>query len=146
MAEPHVVTALVKKRAEMAGEIEAAEQRVDQLRADLIHLDATLRLFDPEALPETIPPKHPRPARADWFGRGELARRIFDALRDAERALCPREIALRAMQAKGFDPDDKMLAAAFTKRVDQALQRLRREGRVSRESGPGQTMVWRVAR
>jgi hypothetical protein len=39
------------KRAEMAGEIDAAERRADQLRADLIHIDAVLRLFDPEAIP-----------------------------------------------------------------------------------------------
>ncbi len=51
MAEPHVVSALVAKRAELAGEIEAAEKRVAKLRADLLHLDATLRLFDAEAEP-----------------------------------------------------------------------------------------------
>lgn len=77
MAEPHVVSALVAKRAALAGKIATAERRIDQFRAGLIHLDATLRLFDPDAVPEAIPPKHPRPAHADWFARGELSRRIL---------------------------------------------------------------------
>lgn len=51
------------KRAEMAGEIDAAERRADQLRADLIHIDAVLRLFDPDAEPEGIPAKRVQRSR-----------------------------------------------------------------------------------
>lgn len=145
MGEPHVVTGLRAKRAELAGEIEFAERRIDGLRADLIHLDATLRLFAPDEIPEAIPPKHPRPAQSNWFGRGELSRRIFDALRGAERQLCAREIALWIVQAKGLDPDDKVMVAAFTKRVDQALRRLRAEGKLRSEPRPGMTVVWGMA-
>ena len=145
MGDTYAITALVRKRAELAGEIEAAERRIDGLRSDLIHLDATLRLFAPDEIPEAIPAKHPRPARPDWFGRGELSRRIFDVLRGSETPLCAREIALRIVQAKGLDPDDKVTVAAFTKRVNQALRRLRADGRVRGEPGPGQSVVWKSA-
>jgi hypothetical protein len=55
MAESHVVSALVNKRAEITGVIARAEQLLGQFRADLVHLDATLRLFAPELEPKTIP-------------------------------------------------------------------------------------------
>ena len=57
MAESHVVSALVNKRAEIAGMIARTKQQLGQFRADLVHLDATLRLFAPDLEPKTIPAK-----------------------------------------------------------------------------------------
>ncbi len=48
MAESHVVSALISKRAEMAGLIEHQQKEMGRLADDLAHLDATLRLFFPE--------------------------------------------------------------------------------------------------
>jgi hypothetical protein len=53
---------LVSKRAEIAGLIARTEQQLGQFRADLVHLDATLRLFAPELEPKTIPAKRIRQA------------------------------------------------------------------------------------
>ena len=47
MTESHVVSALVDKRAELAGQIVRIEQQLGQVRSDLIHVDATIRLFAP---------------------------------------------------------------------------------------------------
>ena len=47
MAETHVISALREKRAELSGELIAAEKRIIQLRADLESLDGALRVFDP---------------------------------------------------------------------------------------------------
>jgi len=73
MAESHVVSALVSKRAEIAGFIARTKQQFSQFRADLVHLDATLRLFAPELEPKTIPAKRIRQADL-WFEHGELPR------------------------------------------------------------------------
>ena len=53
--------ALIHKRAELAGEIEARAAALDQLRADLVHLDAAIRIKCPEAEPELIRPKKTQP-------------------------------------------------------------------------------------
>ena len=66
MAESHVVSALVSKRAEIAGLIARTEQQLGQFRADLVHLDATLRLFAPGLELKTIPAKRIRQADL-WF-------------------------------------------------------------------------------
>ena len=91
MAESHVVSALVSKRAEIAGLITRTEQQLGQFRADLVHLDAALRLFAPELEPKTIPAKRIRQADL-WFEHGELPKRVLDALRRAQAA-DPRQMS-----------------------------------------------------
>jgi hypothetical protein len=86
MAESHVVSALVSKRGEIAGLITRTERQLGQFRADLIHLDATLRLFAPELKPKPIPAKRIRQADL-WFEHGELSRRMLDALRRAREPI-----------------------------------------------------------
>ena len=45
MAELHVVTALVAKRAELSGDLERLYERRDAIKAHIANLDAVLRLF-----------------------------------------------------------------------------------------------------
>ena len=70
------------KRAELSGTIRALEAKIGQHRANLMHLDATLRLFAPEIDPGSISPKRPK-ARNEWFRHGECLRLIYDVLRDS---------------------------------------------------------------
>jgi hypothetical protein len=60
MAEPHVLSALVSRRAELTGEIEGLECQDDQLRADLLHIEAAIRIFAPDYRPNEIRPKAKR--------------------------------------------------------------------------------------
>jgi hypothetical protein len=61
MAEPHVVTALSKKRAELSGDIERVQRELQDMIRDLEHLDRTLLLFDPAYEIASIKPKAFRP-------------------------------------------------------------------------------------
>ncbi len=45
MAEPHVVTALVAKRAELSGELAKLDQRRAAIKAHIANVDAVLQLF-----------------------------------------------------------------------------------------------------
>ena len=65
MAEPHVITGLVRKRAELAGDIENTHEHLRKMIHELEHLDATLLLFDPSFEVEAIKPKAFRPPK-DW--------------------------------------------------------------------------------
>ena len=60
MAELHVIGALRNKRAELAGMLRQLEQQLVQQRANLAHVDATMRLFDPDIRPK----RHPSQAAA----------------------------------------------------------------------------------
>ena len=46
---PHVVTGLIEKRREIAGQIEALQARMRQAVADLDHVEAAIRLFKPDS-------------------------------------------------------------------------------------------------
>ena len=89
------VSALSRKRGEMAGEIIAREAALDQLRADLVHLDAAIRIMRPDAEPELIRPRKPSRKGCDWFGRQELPRLVLGSLR-APNSPC-RVSRLRAL-------------------------------------------------
>jgi hypothetical protein len=144
MAEPHVVIALVAKRAELAGEIEITTRKLQRLRAALQSLDETLCLFDPAAVPEAIEPKVWRP-KADWAKRGEMSRVCLDILRRASGLVCNRDVAFAFMTARGMDTDDPRLVKLVAKRVGCCRRLHRDAGTVASEDGPGQTMVWRLA-
>jgi hypothetical protein len=47
MTEPHVVTALRAKRAEISGHVADLERKLVRHRANLANIDATIRLFAP---------------------------------------------------------------------------------------------------
>jgi hypothetical protein len=61
MAQSPIVYALVQKRAEIAGLIIDLEKRTRQGRADLVHVDATRHLFDPDIRPRSIKAKRLAP-------------------------------------------------------------------------------------
>jgi hypothetical protein len=116
------ISALTRKRAELAGELRGLEARTAQLRADLLHLDATIRLLDPSAAPEAILPKR-IVQRDDWFGPGELPRLVLDALRIAEGPMPVRALAEAIMLKRGMPPGDRATLLVVEKRVDRYLRR-----------------------
>lgn len=77
------VTGLVKRRAELTGEIERTHERLRQMVADLENLDATLHMFAPDMQIEAIRPKAFQPPK-DWANRGERdrERRVHTARTD----------------------------------------------------------------
>src|SRR3984893_6501485 len=128
MVEPHVVSALRLKRAEISGHIHGLEKRIARQRANLANLDATIKLFSPGANPDAIPPKRAY-RRTRYFAHNELSRLTQDALRTASGPLTSAEIAAGVMQAKEMPPGD----AAFKEIVaERALTVLRR--RAQREA------------
>jgi hypothetical protein len=144
MAEPHVITALVKRRAELAGEIEATHERLRQMVLDLENLDNTLKLFDPTYCVEAIRPKAFRPPK-DWSNRGEMSRIILSVLRMAAEPLTTRDIALQLLLERALDKNDQRLLRLMTKRVGVALRGQRDNGVVRSDQGPGQYMLWEIA-
>jgi hypothetical protein len=46
MAEPHVLTGLIEKRAAIAGQIEHLQDKLRQLVINLDHIDTSMHIFD----------------------------------------------------------------------------------------------------
>ena len=122
MAELHVVSALRDKRAELAEIVRQLEQQLAQQRTNLVHLDATMRLFDPDVRPQEIRSRQQRARRA-WFRQGECLRLIYDQLRDAPRPVATRELAERIMRAKSIPAADDHRRELIQKTVLGSLNR-----------------------
>jgi hypothetical protein len=144
--EGHTVTAnaLVAKRADILFEIGELEKRIEQLRTELVHLDAVLRMFRPDFKAEALPVRHRRPTKSPYFAHGELTKRIYDAMRVSD-SVASAEIAAAAMRDKGLDPEnDKPTRTDFVRRVALALGDMDRKGKVEK-IGRGRTMRWKLA-
>ena len=127
MEHEHVLSGLVRKRAEIAGRLEAAQDQVRQLILDVDAVDATIRLFAPDMDLAQIRPK-PLPARHAAY-RGEVSAIILGALRDASEPLTVAELTVRVMEARGLNQADAGLVLTGRKRVGAALRYLRRRER-----------------
>ena len=144
MAETHVVTALIDKRAELAGQITRFEQQLGQFRADLTHVDATIRLFAPDLEPDTIPAKVIR--RSDgWFESGEVKRGVLDTLRRSGRPMRAPDVVRAVMVEKGLDPADRRAFATVQLKVGSNLRPLTTCRLVSRSARNSGAVLWRIA-
>lgn len=141
MSETHVVSALRKKRSEVAGHVHDLEKKAATWRARLAHIDETIRIFSPEMDPEAIPPKRTY-RRARYFNRGEFARLCADTLRRADRPLTTAEIVASVIKAKGL-PDT--LAPALTEKTLTYL-RTKLATRAAVKTGTTQGARWALAK
>ncbi|MEQ9639965.1 MAG: hypothetical protein RIM84_08070 [Alphaproteobacteria bacterium] len=140
----HVISALVRKRAEIAGYLQQAEDKADGLRADLAHVDAVLRMFDPARIVEAIPPRPPRTI-VRYFGHGQLSRRVIDTLRRAAEPMECADIAKAIMPSANLDIADDALVAEVAERVRYCLKHHRKNGRVV-SSQRGKQVTWALIR
>jgi hypothetical protein len=132
--QPVAVNALRNKRAAIAGEIEMHSREIDRLRAELVHLDATMRLFDPDTNPEDIFGKRRFPTCTEYFARGEITRMIYDALRDRE-TVTAKELAELALTEKAIPETDRKTRGDFVRRFHNVLHDLRRRKHLQRIGG-----------
>ncbi len=141
----YVLTGLVKRRAQLTGDIERTHDALRKMVADLESLDATIRQFDPSHNVEAIRPKAFRPPK-DWANRGEMSRIILSILRLASEPMTTRDIAVELLVTRALDRSDVRLLRLMTKRVGVALRGQKDGGTVRVLPGPGQMVLWEVAR
>ena len=102
MGQSLIVSGLVAKRSELAGEVEHYRQELQRLADELGHLDATIRLFDPDYDLGTIKSRK-RGRRIQWFGPGECQRLVLETLRDAAEPLCGNTLTQALVAHKGLE-------------------------------------------
>jgi hypothetical protein len=140
MAELHVIAALRDKRSELSGLMMGLERQLAEHRASLTHVDATMRLFDPQLRPEDIRPRRQR-TRSAWFRPGECLRLIYDVLREAPEPVTTRELSDRIIAVKGISVSDDRQRALIEKTILASLNRAK--GTIERIKTAG-VVRWRV--
>ena len=130
MAETHVVYALRAKQAQIRDHVAYLERKLEEARADLIPVNATLRLFE---LPEDGAPLE-FPAHinlAGMFSAGELTGLCKAALAAEGGPLNTRSIAVFNVREKGWDDKDMVLRHAVAHRVVRAMAKASRRGSIT---------------
>ncbi|MGI4977972.1 MAG: hypothetical protein ACRYG6_13615 [Janthinobacterium lividum] len=116
-----VLSGLIRKRQELADELEDAQAVLRRVVASLDAMDATIRLFSPDLDLETA---RVRPARQVANPQQETTRHVLGILRNAEEPLTYGEIALRMMQLLGVTVTDRALVEIMRRRVGTCVRRL----------------------
>ncbi len=138
MAESHVVSGLVAKRSEVSGLISHYQHEIARLQDDMQHLDATIKLFDPEYYLRTIRAKQVR-QHSRLFANGECHRLMLEALREMGGQGSTGEIAQRIHARKGFE------VKAVHHGVDAMLRRAASSGLLVKAGRNESGNLWKLA-
>ena len=122
----YVISGLIRRRREVAGDILELLGKVDALSRDLEALDSALRLFDPAIELAAIPALQSRP-KPDWALRGEVVRIVFAILREAPEPMPTRELVAAVNRARGIEGEITFL---HIKRVRKCLDRQKARGTI----------------
>jgi hypothetical protein len=141
-ALPHVATALIAKRRELAGQIEDLQRQLKIAVTSLDHVEASLRLFVPdidltEHGPRPVPPPHAA-------FKGEVTRILLDTLRTAGRPMNTRDLTEVLMRERGLPWDDLRARRTIHMRVGAALNHMKRKGLLTASAGAGQMLNWEI--
>lgn len=142
MADTHVISALVNKRARLDGEIKARRYQIMRLEAEMAHVDAVIRMFNPSYDISKIATKRSFGKNPAGTKKGAGSREALTVLREAGEPLTASEIARRVLQKqdKAATPEACQMLAAT---IHSTFSR-RKDGAVIYDASvyPG---VWRIA-
>lgn len=148
MAESHVVSGLIAKRSELDGIVQFHRAEIHRLSVDLGHVDAAIKLFEPEFDLRTVHTKVLRQSNP-YFIHGEAPRMVLDVLRRSNGvAIGTRQIGEEMISANGVDLKGVEDWNLLLKPVFSALKRLEKKGTVktvgfASHSGRGRgSMQW----
>ncbi len=127
------VAFLVHLHADLGGRIKANRQEGERLAADMKHVEAVIRMFDPAHDIRAISARR-RNQRNRWFKRGTMFRAVIDVLKAAEGPLTTREIVLRLLASKGEAKPDLKAVRDLEGGVRSSLSLKGRQDRPERRS------------
>ena len=125
--DTNLITTLRNKRDAIERTIVAYESKLDQARRDLVHLSATLAMFEASGDDRQV---------ASFLDthrllkRGEMIALVRLELSKGE-PLDTRELSRRIAVAKGLDGGDKVLSRAISYRLVRALLLQARKGTIT---------------
>jgi hypothetical protein len=135
----YVILALKRKYGQLRGqaEFDLFWDR-ESIRADLDHLAAVLRMFEPDVDLDAI-----RVIRPKVAVRGHWSRTALTILREANAPMRGRDLARRVMVVHGFDPNDFRVMVSIECSLQSVLRRLERRGLIVTTGKPRR---WAITR
>ena len=129
-----VLSGLLRKRQEIAAEIEAHQSRLHGLVVDIDALDATIRLFSPTL---DISTERVRATpRRHGVQPGDTSKLVMSLLRESG-PMSQRQIVLEVMEHRGLNVADRALYTIMRNRTGASLRGLVKRGTLAQSAGLG---------
>ena len=142
MADTHVISALVKKRAELRGDIIHYKQLIATLDKDLQTIDATIKIFDVDYDISSIKPVIK--SRNRFFNNGEAKVLVLEVLKNSEVPISTDKIADIIAIKRNLSFENKTDKSNFQKSILLALNTCLSNNLVEKVSKDGLSIVWKI--
>jgi hypothetical protein len=119
---------LVRLHADLGGRIKAAEAERVKLATDMQHVEAVLKMFDPEYNVRAIAARRKQKTNP-WFKRGTLFREALGVLRTATAPMTVTEIAHAVLAANNLTEVASRAAADIAARLKTESEKPTEVGR-----------------
>ena len=140
VARPNTLSGLVAKRNELATYRDQLEADIRALTVDIDHLEAAIRIFDPEDTPEA----RKRYAALHRAPKGQSTRFVLRKLREASGPLTSRQLADMWCADRGLIAKDSTVSM-MRKRIGATLKALHHKGTVAQAGHVEGLIGWRLA-
>lgn len=130
---------MVAKRNELVRYRDQLEADIRALTVDIDHLEAAIRIFDPEDTPAA----RKRYAALHRAPKGQSTRFVLRALREASGPLTSRDLADMWCQERGLTAKDSTVSM-LRKRIGATLKALEHKGAVRQEGHVEGRIGWRM--
>ncbi len=136
----YTLTELFDKRNELAGLIVQAEKRAKELRADLEHIEAAIRILRPGIeLPKIVAKRVEY--RPRYFKRGQLTRLCLDFIRERTEPFTVEDLMPLAVGDRQLTQAER---ASVKTAVHQALHKIAKRGTIERVAAEGRLVRWKA--
>lgn len=142
MADSHVISALVKKRAELRGDIIHYKQLIATLDKDLQNIDATIKIFDVDYDISSIKPVIK--SRNRFFNNGEAKVLVLEVLKNSEVPISTDKISEIIATNKNLSFENKTDKSNFQKSILLALNTCLSNNLVEKVSKDGLSIIWKI--
>ncbi len=142
MADTHVISALVKKRAELRGDIIHYKQLIATLDKDLQTIDATIKIFDVDYDISSIKPVIK--SRNRFFNKGEAKVLVLEVLKSSNLPISTDKISELIATNKNLSFENKTDKSNFQKSILLALNTCLSNNLVEKVSKDGLSIIWKI--
>lgn len=142
MADTHVISALVKKRAELRGDKIHYKQLIATLDKDLQTIDATIKIFDVDYDISSIKPVIK--SRNRFFNNGEAKVLVLEVLKNSEVPISTDKIADIIAIKRNLSFENKTDKSNFQKSILLALNTCLSNNLVEKVSKDGLSIIWKI--
>lgn len=141
MERPNTLAGLVEKRAALAKLLKDLRADERNVVCDLDHIDAAIRMFDPQADTPRIA-RYPTKHRAK---KGEVVRLCLRMLRESPKPLTALDIVHQQIRERRLKADDGTVVI-MRKRIGACLTKLKADGHIRNAPSSGLYKLWEMNR